>query len=437
MSFLRQTMFVVLLINGSAQAADPQLRAQVRLQPAEGAVVGGLLELQVDVLTDTWLTSPPVLPDLKLDGASVMPPAGQADHFNQTLDGHSYSGMRYRYLISPNVVGEFELPALSVRATPGQASAEMTAQTQPLHFTAAQPPGFEPGEVPLVATGLRLTQSILNSATPLQVGDTLTRELTLQADNALALALPKPALAEVEGLSRYPLTPQVSNLDDGRGHFLGGQRMDSIRYRIDTAGRHTLPAIAVKWWDSSARQIRTARLPAVTFEAAAGDAYKPVFSITEELKQLGENRGLHVSIRWLGWMLPMAVLLGLLYVIRPFLTRTCRAWQVRRQAQRLQWLQSADYAWRQIKPQLKGRPPQLSALYQWLRRSRNGLRLGTFNPHLQHILRGRYGRERATDQSIEQLLQTLSTLHSQAERERNNTASALRPLNPVHEKDLK
>lgn len=436
MSCLWRMLLVTWLLSAPALAADPQLRVQVRLQPATGAMVGGLLELQVDVLTDTWFTSAPILPELKLEGARVIAPAGQAEHLNQTLDGQSYSGMRYRYLISPNVAGDFEMPALEVRATPGQASAQMIARSHPLQFSAARPPGFAPGEVPLVASGVRLNQNIINSAIPLKVGDTLTRQLTLQADNALPLALPVPALGEGAGLSSYPQTPQVSNMDDGRGNFLGGQRIDSIRYRIDTAGAHTLPAIAVKWWDSTTRQIRTAEVPAVTFEAAAGVAYQPVFSIAAELKQLSENRGLHLSTRWLGWLALVAALLGLLYVLRPSLTRTFRAWRAHRQAQRVAWLQSADYAWRQVRPQLKSNPPQLTALYQWLRRSRHGLQLTAFSPGLQAALRGRYARETAADHSMEQMLQSLSTLQSQAEQHGKNTASALRPLNPIRERDL-
>jgi hypothetical protein len=46
----------------------------------------------------------------------------------------------------------------------------------------------------LVAQGLRLTQQIVNSATPLKVGDSVTRQLTLQADGALAMSLPTPSL---------------------------------------------------------------------------------------------------------------------------------------------------------------------------------------------------------------------------------------------------
>ncbi|CAI8892982.1 Protein BatD [Pseudomonas sp. IT-232MI5] len=427
--------FLASLLSLNAFAAEPQLKVQAHLQPAEGAMVGGLVELQIDVLTDTWFTSAATLPDLKLDGALVMPPDGQAQHLNQTIDGQAFSGLRYSYLITPNVARSFDIPALTVRATPGQATTEISAQSQPVQFSAAQPPGFKPGETPLVANGLRFTQSITHSATPLKVGDSITRQLTLQADGALAMALPIPMLGDVPGLSRYAKTPQVTALDDGRGDILGGQRIDSVSYRIDKAGSHTLPAIEVKWWDAGTRQSRTAQVPAVTFEAAAGTPYKAVFSISEDLKQLGQNR-LHFSTRWLWWLTLIVAVVGAAYLLRPAFNRARQQWQVRRQAQLRAWQQSPDFAWQQVNAQLQARPPQLSALYLWLRRSRLGLKLVDAGPRLQGLLRGLYGRQPSTEQTLVQLRESLTTLHSQAEQQQAKPASALRPLNPVHEKDF-
>ena len=429
------TLLTSCLFTIHASAAEPQLKIQAHLQPAEGAMVGGLVELQVDVLTDTWFTSAAILPELKLDGALVTPPDGQAQHLNQTIDGQSFNGLRYSYLITPNVAGRFDIPPLTVSATPGQASTAISAHSQPLHFSATQPPGFKPGETPLVASGVRLSQSLINSTTPLKVGDSVTRQLILEADDALAMALPVPSLADVAGLSRYLQTPQVTRLDDGRGNVLGGRRIDAVTYRIDKAGAYTLPAIAVKWWDVKTQQSRIAQVPAVTFEAAANSAYKPVFSITEDLQQLGRNNP-HFSTRWLLWLALLAVCIGVGYWLRPALMRTRHQWQARKHARRLAWEQSADFAWQQINPQLQAQPAQLSALYLWLRRSRLGLQLTNAGPRLQGLLRGLYGRDPQTAQTLAQLHESLTTLHSQAAQQQRKPASALRPLNPVHERDF-
>lgn len=424
------------LISTATLAAEPELRVSASLQPAESVMVGSLLELQLDVVTDTWFTDAPTLPDLKLPGALVMPPDGHAVHLNQTIDGKSFSGLRYSYLITPNLAQGFDIPALTVQATPGQATSPSSAQSRPLHFSATQPPGFATGEPVLVAQALRLTQKTINSATPLKVGDSITRELTLQADGALGMSLPTPTLGEINGLSRYPKAPQVGNLTDNRGGFTGGQRIDSVTYRIDQQGHYSLPAIDVTWWDASNQKARTASVPAITFEAAANAAYKPVFSIAEDLKKLGQNHRLHLSGHWFVFFALLLLVVALGWFSRPLVHRLYLNWQARRRARHAAWLESADYAWRQIPAQIEDQPAQLSALYLWTRRSRRGLKLTNLGPRLQTFLRACYGREPSKDQALRQIKESLSTLHSQAERNRKSVAIALHPLNPVHEKDF-
>ncbi|MBV4519092.1 BatD family protein [Pseudomonas sp. SWRI74] len=427
---------LITLISLNTHAAEPELKVLAHLQSNEPAMVGSLVELQLDVLTDTWFTSAPTLPDLKLPGALVMPPDGHAEHINQNVDGKSYNGMRYSYLITPNLAKGFDIPPLTVRATPGQATAELSAQSQPVQFTATQPPGFQAGEPVLVAQGLRLTQKTINSATPLKVGDSITRELTLQADGALAMSLPTPTLVDIRGLSRYAKSPQVNNLDDGRGNFNGGQRIDTVTYRIDAEGHYSLPPIAVKWWDAGTRQTRTAQVPAIDFDAAANSAYKPVFSITEDLKKLGQQNNLHLSGYGFGALALLLCIAGLGWFARPFWLRARSAWQARRSARHTEWLQSADYAWQQIPSQLDATPAQLSAVYLWTRRSHKTLKLTSLGPRLQALLRACYGRQPTKDQAMHQLKKSLTTLHSQTERDKQSVAPALRPLNPVHEKDF-
>ncbi|NUT76952.1 hypothetical protein HNO86_18080 [Pseudomonas sp. C1C7] len=426
---------LIALITTTTLAAEPELRVQARVQPAS-PLVGSLVELQLDILTDTWFTDAPTLPDLKLPGALVMPPDGHAEHLNQTTDGKSFSGMRYRYLITPNLAQNFDIPALTVQAKPGQATTELSAQSQPLHFTATQPPGFKPGEPVLVAQALRFTQNLIKPPTPLKAGDSITRELTIQADGALAMSLPTPASTDITGLSRYPKNPQVTTLDDGRGHFTGGQRIDSVTYRIDREGHYTLPAIELKWWDAGSQQSRTAQVPAVEFDAAANSAYKPVFAIAEDLKKLGRQQSLHLSRSVLSLL---ALLIGvalLAWFAKPFIHRAYMGWQARRRARHAAWLESADHAWEQIPPQLEGQPPQLSALYLWTRRNGKGLKLTGLGPRLQALLRACYSREPTRDQALHVLKQSLTTLHSQAEHDKESVAAALRPLNPVHERDV-
>ncbi|WP_017738109.1 BatD family protein [Pseudomonas sp. CBZ-4] len=308
---------VLLLLAGPLWAAEPQLRVQAQLLPGSSVVVGEQLQLQVDVLTDTWFTAAATLPELKLPGARVQPPNGEAEHTTQVIDGQTFYGMRYSYGITANVAQHFSVPALTVSAQPGQASAPLNAQSQPLAFDATQPPGFAPGEPVLVASAVRLSQTL--EARDLKVGDSLTRTLTLQADNTPGLSLPPPNTASINGLRLYPQAPRISNLDDGRGGVTGGQRIDPLVYRVEQGGHFTLPAISVKWWDSRNHRLQVAQWPALTVEAEAISAYTPTFAI--------EQRHWQFPRQWLLWIASIAVLIltgYLLHTLWPRMARSSR-----------------------------------------------------------------------------------------------------------------
>ena len=334
---MNRLCWLLLLIAGPLWAAEPQLRVQAQLVPGNNVVVGEQVQLQVDVLTDTWFTAAAGLPPLQLPGARVQAPGSESEHVNQVIEGKTFYGMRYRYRITPSLAQTFNIPALTVQAQPGQASTPLSAQTAPLSFQAAQPPGFEPGETVLVADGLRLTQTV--TTIPLKVGDTLTRTLTLQADNTPGLSLPPPDQAQVKGLRRYPQSPVISNLDDGRGNISGGQRIDRQVYRVEQAGRYPLPAISVKWWDSRNHRLQVTRVPEVTVEAQAASAYSPTFSIAEDLKQLGQHSRWQLSrqgVAWgaalVLWVLAAYLAHGLWPRVPPLWRRGCGAlrWRFRR-----------------------------------------------------------------------------------------------------------
>jgi hypothetical protein len=438
---LKHALLLCCLLPQLAGADDaPQLRVESRLQPSGTATVGGTLQLQVDVLVDSWFTSPPKLPELQLPGALVRAPGGEAEHLTEQRDGKPFFGMRYRYLITPNLAQRYDIPALTIRVTPGQASAEMSATTAPLSFTASLPPGFAVGQPVLVAQALRFAQQVSRSAEPLKVGDMVTRELRLEADGAQAMQLPPPALAEVAGLRPYPQSPQVSDLDDGRGAVSGGRRIDRIAYRIERPGRYQLPAIALKWWDAGAGQARSASVPAVTFEVQAGSRYQAPFSVAEDLKRLGQGARLHLSRHWL--TLAALLVAGALFwrFGRPLGRRALAAWRRRQAAQHAAWLASPAYAWQQAQDQLAKQPPQLGALYLWVRRSRGGASLLAFARHLdpglaqrlQHLLGQRFGRQANSSEHLTGLVQPLEALHERAGRLHPSPADAhaLRPLNP-------
>lgn len=426
------------LLAWPALAEEPQVLVEASLQPAEGVVVGATVRLQVDVLVDTWFTQAPQLPTLDLPGAVVMPPSSESLNLTATRQGKTFFGLRFSYLIIPQQAQAFSIPALTIQVSPGQASAPTSVQTTPLAFSARQPAGVAAGQTLLVSQAVRLSQHVSYSNPAAKVGDTVTRQVTLQADGAQSMLMPETVLGDVDGLKRYPQAPTVGPLSDGRGGVSGGQRVDSASYRIERAGPFSLPALQVRWWDSSANQTRTATLPAISFTAAANTDYRPPFSIAADLQALGQRSRVHLARHWVLLVSGMLALGLLAWWGRPLGQRLLDAWQRRRAQRRARWLASADYAWQLIPGQLDARPAQLTALYLWARRKQQALGLlqlplpAPLAERLLVFFNACYGSKPVQEPALKQCRQDLPALRESIEQGQTQPVHThgLRPLNP-------
>ncbi|WP_430293315.1 hypothetical protein [Pseudomonas sp. B1-22] len=420
-------------------SAQPQVKVRSQLLPADSALVGGTLSLQVDLLVDTWFTAAPRLPKLTLAGAVVSEPGGEAEHLNEQIDGTAFFGLRFTYQITPQQAGSFEIPPLDIQVTPGQGSGPVMVRSPPQHFIARQPAGAGEGDPQrLVARQVTLNQTFKRSHQPLRVGDSVERHLHVEAAGAQAMLIPAPGFAEIGGLQRYVQPPSVRPLSDGRGGVSGGVRDDAVTYVVREAGTYQLPAIELHWWDAASGEARTASVPAMEIEAAAAAGYQAPFSITEDLRELGRKTQVRIAGHWL-LLLGALLLTGALgYLWSCWGTALCDAWKRRREVRHQAWLESPEYAWGKIRGQLTGTPPELGALYLWIRRTSGCREMNTHTRELSDavrkpllgFLRVRYGRERNASAS-RQLVAALPELRQATAR--RSTASqekyGLKPLN--------
>lgn len=100
-------LFGLLSQLGVAVAQDaPALRVTATLQAPAEVRVGATVRLELEVLTATWFTQPPVLPALDIPGVLVTPPQGEGELVRDTVAGVSYSGVRYTYVLSPRPLAQ-------------------------------------------------------------------------------------------------------------------------------------------------------------------------------------------------------------------------------------------------------------------------------------------------------------------------------------------
>lgn len=323
---------LLMLSSGAwADAPPPQMRVRIHQDPPGELVEGETASVKVDMLTSDFFTDAPVLPQLHVDGAYLSLSDETPAHLVETVDGVTWSGVSRTYLVTPLVSGSVEIPSFDVTAHVGPTSTPVSAQTTPLTLQVqalALPEGVTEA---LIASAVTVTQTITPENTGLRLGDSVTRRIEITAQGAPAMMLPPTVFKPIDGLALYPSPPITRDVIGNQGGFLGGSRVDSASYVIQSRGHYALPAMTVRWMNSHTHRWQETTVPAVHFHAWWGSPARPRFSLP----------GQGVMPTLLGWfssdagigLLVLAVLAWLAWRYRDWLVRRrdeFRAWRYRR-----------------------------------------------------------------------------------------------------------
>jgi hypothetical protein len=298
----------------AAAQERPRTRVRVHLEPAGTVMPGQSVKLVVDVLTTTWFTAAPVLPTLTVPGALVSPPGDQAANFSEQEGATRWFGISRNYLITPQAGGALAIASFAIIVTPGGGTGAVTLHTPALTVPVrevARPPGAENA---IATTQLTLTQHVDRPLSGLRAGDAITRSIKMHIDGVPAMMLSPVQFGPMEGMAVYPMAAQVHDITRDRVGFVAGERVDAASYVIQRAGRYTLPAFSMQWWDTRSGVLRTASVAAITLTAAANPAYRPAVDLPAEASgpAAAPHRRIDVYAlaRWVGLGLLAAMLLA-------------------------------------------------------------------------------------------------------------------------------
>jgi len=114
----------------------------------------------------------------------------------------------------------------------------------------------------LVAKDVQLVEEFPESKA-FSAGEPVTRTLLLMADGQNASQLPEFTNPEVKGLKQYPDKPLLKNNTSESG--ITGVQQLKIAIIASTAGKYTLPAISIPWWNTQTNKLEHAKIPSRTF----------------------------------------------------------------------------------------------------------------------------------------------------------------------------
>ncbi|MGF6558969.1 hypothetical protein ABIA48_005349 [Pseudomonas sp. S30_BP2TU TE3576] len=219
------------------------------------------------------------LPPLQIPDARIEQ-LGDSRTYEKDIDGQRHGVIEMRYAIYPQHSGELIIPAqvfnaALVDAQPSQDAAQvpksgkqMPVTSTELLLTVKAKPITYPADAPwLPARSLSLSESWSPEPDHTQVGDSLTRSLTVTAEGLSSTQLPPLPGTDVGGLRRYPDQPVLGNQNSERG--LVGSREDREALVPTRTGAIELPTVDVVWWNTFEDHLEHSSLPARTLHVAA------------------------------------------------------------------------------------------------------------------------------------------------------------------------
>jgi BatD DUF11 like domain len=124
------------------------------------------------------------------------------------------------------------------------------------------PAAFHGGQW-LPARSLELDENWSPYPPKFTVGQAVTRTIAVMADGLTASQLPALDNGAITGLKQYPDQPALKDTQGSAG--VTGLRTEKIAYIPTRAGKITLPAVKIAWWNTATDKMEEARLPARNF----------------------------------------------------------------------------------------------------------------------------------------------------------------------------
>jgi hypothetical protein len=217
------------------------------------------------------------LEPLEVSGATVE--AAGEERYQTTINGRYYQVIERRYRLYPQHSGELEIPALTLQARvesyrqsmldPGR----LVVKRSSAHRVRVMPPASDfDGAVWLPAKALSISDSWSQSLDSIEVGDSVTRSIKIEADGLLGSQLPALPSSELANAKLYPDQASISNPEEGDWT---GQRTESVAIIPTKPGSYELPEIRIAWWNTESNQQEYAVLPPRKFTVTAPVSQQP------------------------------------------------------------------------------------------------------------------------------------------------------------------
>lgn len=266
----------VLQADASRQDSASQVFIEASLDTAD-VYVQAQAVLTLRIYHSVALYDDSSLSPLQLENAKVEP-LGESRTYEKEINGVRHGVIETRYAIYAQQSGTLDIPSLTFTATaaasPDDAAAangtaragrQVQVSSLPLRLAVRPiPPTWPAGLAWLPARSLSLEEhwNPDPDSQQVQIGDSLTRNITLRAEGLSSTQLPPLPATEITGLRRYPDQPLLRNEIGERGMTANREEREAL---VPThSGALALPVLEVAWWNTREDHLEHSSLPART-----------------------------------------------------------------------------------------------------------------------------------------------------------------------------
>lgn len=266
----------VLQADASRQDSASQVFIEATLDSSE-VYVQAQAVLTLRIYHSVALYDDSSLSPLQLENAKVEP-LGESRTYEKEINGVRHGVIETRYAVYAQQSGTLDIPPLTFTATTAaspdeapqangtaRAGRQVQVSSLPLRLAVRPIPAAWPAGVPwLPARSLTLEEHWNPDPgnQQVQIGDSLTRNITLRAEGLSSTQLPPLPATEITGLRRYPDQPLLRNEISERGMIANREEREAL---VPThSGALALPVLEVAWWNTREDHLEHSSLPART-----------------------------------------------------------------------------------------------------------------------------------------------------------------------------
>lgn len=218
------------------------------------------------------------LSELDIPGA-ILQRLGDSQ-FQKMINGRNYLVLEVSYAIFPQSSGKLNIPALRFGAYETTSRSQFGAfasrgnrvfrDTQAKTIDIMAKPAHIPADEWMPSSNVELTEQWSDDLNSLTVGEPITRTIRISAQGLTGAQILPLKIAPSSQYKAYPDQPQLDQQVSSSGVL--GTRTESLALVPNQAGEITLPAIEMRWWDTTKQRMQTANLPQTTVQVSASTA---------------------------------------------------------------------------------------------------------------------------------------------------------------------